>query len=323
MTPPNAEVWTSETHPLRIAELEAPGGGKVGVTFCPGKHQPEAASGCWRRDLSSDLDVIEKWGAKAVVTLVEAHELDSLNVPALGSQVRARGIAWLHLPIVDNWIPDAAFEASWKAEARGLHAILDRGGRVLVHCKGGLGRAGTIAARLLIERGSAAREAITAVRRVRLGAIENRTQENYLRELRQGSAMVDLTLADRVEGCLLAGACGDALGAPVEFMRLPEIQRRYGHGGIRDFAPVYGRTGAITDDTQMALFTLEGLLRAHVGRHERGNGDVVSRVHAAYKRWLRTQIEPYLAFFEDEDGWLIRHRTFGRRARRGIPAWPR
>ena len=78
--------------------------------------------------------------------------------------------------------------------------------------------------------------------------------------------MPELTLKERVEGCLLAGACGDALGAPVEFMRLPEIQHTYGRRRIQDFEPVYGRTGAITDDTQMTLFTLEGLLRAHVAR---------------------------------------------------------
>ena len=184
MTPPNAEVWTSETHPLRIAELDAPGGGKIGLTFCPGKYQDEA-SGCWRRDLNSDLDAIKKWDADVVLTLVETHELQSLNVPALGKEVQARGVAWLHLPIVDNWIPDAAFEASWDAETARLHAILDRGGRILVHCKGGLGRAGMIATRLLIERGVTAVEAIAAVRRTRPGAVENAAQERYLHRLRR------------------------------------------------------------------------------------------------------------------------------------------
>jgi protein-tyrosine phosphatase len=184
MSPAAFEVWTSDTHPLRIAELDAPGGGKIGLTFCPGKRQDEAL-GCWRRHLKSDLDVIEKWGANTVITLVEPHELESLNVPELGSEVQARGVAWLHLPIVDNWIPDAAFEASWDAESRALHAILDRGGRLLVHCKGGLGRAGMIATRLLIERGSSADEAITAVRRAQPGAVENTTQEGYLRRLRR------------------------------------------------------------------------------------------------------------------------------------------
>src|SRR5215218_5956560 len=63
-------------------------------------------------------------------------------------------------------------------------------------------------------------------------------------------------------GCLLGGAVGDALGAAVEFTSLAEIRRRFGPQGIRDYGPVYGRLGAITDDTQMTLFTAEGLLRA-------------------------------------------------------------
>ena len=196
MSPGPFEVWTSDTHPLRIAELDAPGGGKIGLAVCPGKYQDEPLR-CWRRDLKSDLDVIEKWGANVVLTLVEAHELESLNVPALGSEVQARGVAWLHLPIVDNWIPDAAFEASWDDEARGLHEILDRGGRILVHCKGGVGRAGMIAARLLIERDASADEAIAAVRRVRPGAVENTAQEGYLRRLHERGVDARSYLTDR------------------------------------------------------------------------------------------------------------------------------
>ena len=62
--------------------------------------------------------------------------------------------------------------------------------------------------------------------------------------------------------CLLTGACGDALGGPVEFLCEAEVRARFGPGGIRDYAPAYGHPGgAITDDTQMTLFTLDGLLR--------------------------------------------------------------
>jgi hypothetical protein len=43
----------------------------------------------------------------------------------------------------------------------------------------------------------------------------------------------------------------------------PEIERRFGSGGIRAYAPAYGGLGRITDDTQMTLFTAEGLIRAH------------------------------------------------------------
>lgn len=97
--------------------------------------------------------------------------------------------------------------------------------------------------------------------------------------------------ADRLTGCLLAGAVGDALGAPVEFSRLREIRRRFGPSGIRDFAPAYGRYGAITDDTQMTLFTAEGLIRAKNRMHERGTTMPLTLLHRAYLRWLVTQGE--------------------------------
>ena len=70
--------------------------------------------------------------------------------------------------------------------------------------------------------------------------------------------------ARRVRGCLLGGALGDALGAAIEFDSLEEIRARYGPQGLERLAPAYGRVGAITDDTQMTLFTAEGLIRANV-----------------------------------------------------------
>ncbi len=96
----------------------------------------------------------------------------------------------------------------------------------------------------------------------------------------------------RYRGCLLGGAIGDALGAPVEFLSRNDILVRFGPQGITDFAPAYGVTGAITDDTQMTLFTAEGLLRAHASAPN-GTGDTLRRELAlAYLRWLATQGEP-------------------------------
>jgi len=66
----------------------------------------------------------------------------------------------------------------------------------------------------------------------------------------------------RYRGCLIGGAVGDALGAPVEFCSLSEITSQFGAGGVGDFVPAYGLLGAITDDTQMTLFTAEGLICA-------------------------------------------------------------
>ena len=65
--------------------------------------------------------------------------------------------------------------------------------------------------------------------------------------------MADITPQERFRGCLLAGAAGDALGAPVEFMSRAAILRHFGAAGITAFAPGYEHVGAITDDTQMTL----------------------------------------------------------------------
>lgn len=72
------------------------------------------------------------------------------------------------------------------------------------------------------------------------------------------------TVQGRFLGCLLGGAVGDALGAPVEFMKRTEILRRFGPDGLTSYAPAYGSPGTITDDTQMTLFTAEGLMRGWV-----------------------------------------------------------
>lgn len=172
-----ASARTSLTHPLQIAEVPAgPGMGRIGITFCPGKHDRAAMSGAWARDLSLDLDAIATWGATHVVTLVEPQELGALKVPDLGTQVRARGIDWHPLPIADYSVPTPAFEARWQAEGRVIRAALRGGADVVVHCKGGLGRAGMIAARLLVELGADPKAAVKAVRTARPGAIETPAQ---------------------------------------------------------------------------------------------------------------------------------------------------
>jgi ADP-ribosyl-[dinitrogen reductase] hydrolase len=140
-------------------------------------------SGYWDRDLSLDLDAIRDWGAAAVVTLVESQELALLRVERLGQEVLRRRMLWFHLPIVDVSTPDEGFERRWEVAGDELGTLL-RGGRdVLVHCRGGLGRAGTISARLLIELGMEPATAIREVRVVRPGAIETREQEKYVLNL--------------------------------------------------------------------------------------------------------------------------------------------
>lgn len=169
---------TSETDPIRVAEVEAGAGhGKIGVTFAPGKNDGEI----WARDLDADLDAVALWGANAVVTLLERQELGWLAITRLGAEVERRGMAWVHMPIRDVSTPGSAFEAKWPEVSERLRALLDAGGNVLVHCRGGLGRAGMIAARLLAETGVDPDVAMRRVRAVRPGAIQTRAQEQWVR----------------------------------------------------------------------------------------------------------------------------------------------
>lgn len=119
------------------------------------------------------------------------------------------------------------------------------------------------------------------------------------------------TVQGRFLGCLLGGAVGDALGAPVEFMKRTEILRRFGPKGITQYAPAYGGLGTITDDTQMTLFTAEGLIRGWVRGCFKGITTYSGVAAHAYLRWLQTQGERPtcdIDFGTDEPGWLFQQR---------------
>ncbi|MFN7783840.1 MAG: cyclin-dependent kinase inhibitor 3 family protein, partial [Lysobacterales bacterium] len=156
----------------------------VGITFCPGKKQSNAITGAWDRDLRADLERIRDWGAKHVVTLIEPWEIEALEVQELPSACASLGLVWHHAPIQDGSVPDEQWEARWAAIEPVLLSALDQGHGVVVHCKGGLGRAGSIACRLAIaaEDVTSADRLIERVRSVRPGAVETRVQERAVFE---------------------------------------------------------------------------------------------------------------------------------------------
>ena len=253
---------TSEDSPIRIAAVTPRDGhGRIGITLCPGKTDPNGISGPWARDLETDLDAIQRWGATAVVTLIEEHEFEKLSVRGLPGKVRDRHMEWWHLPIKDGHSPPArGFEDGWAVAGEALRDRLRLGFDVLVHCRGGLGRAGTIAARLLVELGERPDEAMRRVREVWSGAIED-AQEAHVKRCCSAQPPIApskdaKSIRDRALGAFLGLAVGDAVGTTLEFRRRdaqPRVEDMEG-GGPFELPP-----GSWTDDTAMALALAESL----------------------------------------------------------------
>lgn len=274
----------SINNPLIITTVTAPCGGVVGMTIFPGKIQ-HATSGYFQRDLNQDLDLIKDWGAAAVVTLIPQSELNTLQVGNLGAAVEERDMLWLHLPITEAAVPDTHFERDWLYSGLRLRQLLRMGKRILIHCRGGLGRTGLLTARLLVELGLPSQEAVAQVRQARPGAIQTAAQERYVYGIQIAN---NDDWLDRLLGCLLGGAVGDAFGYAIEFDPLSEIQRRFGPKGMT--RPQYQQDKfVVSDDTQMTLFTLEGLLHCTDSQGKVNPTEALKHIRLAYLDWWDTQ----------------------------------
>lgn len=95
---------------------------------------------------------------------------------------------------------------------------------------------------------------------------------------------------DCIRGSLMAGAAGDAIGYPVEFMSRNAILARYGDKGITEFKLDSDGKALVSDDTQMTLFTANGMLMGLTRGYMRGiGGDPKDYVDGAYIDWYYTQ----------------------------------
>lgn len=120
---------------------------------------------------------------------------------------------------------------------------------------------------------------------------------------------------NRIQGSLLAGAAGDALGYTVEFLGEDEIDRRFGENGITEHSVSNG-PARISDDTQMTLFTATGLLFGTTRGMTRGiMGEYSDYIHFSYQEWYQTQTEQYPLPKGYHRSWLVNlPELFSRRA---------
>ena len=116
-------------------------------------------------------------------------------------------------------------------------------------------------------------------------------------------------MKDRIYGCMVGGAAGDALGYPVEFKPYLEIIGRYGINGITRYQLDENGVAEISDDTQMTLFTASGCLLGMTRYYTRGiMGNLSSYSVETYRNWLYTQTHSYEQFNKNVPchTWLMR-----------------
>ena len=164
------------TGPLRIDHVATPGGGTLGMVHCPGR-----CVSPWQRDLSADIAAIRDWGASSVVSLVRGSEFALLGVPEFPRAMLLSGLGWHHIPIEDMSIPSDQTLKAWRQSGQEILDALKGGQRVVLHCAAGLGRTGTMAAKMLVGFGVSPEDAIASVRQARPGPIETAAQEQYIR----------------------------------------------------------------------------------------------------------------------------------------------
>jgi|JI9StandDraft_1071089.scaffolds.fasta_scaffold00269_36 protein-tyrosine phosphatase/nicotinamidase-related amidase len=165
------------TNDLRVDFIENPtdkGEGKMGLTILPGRKDRA-------RSITTDLKVIKSNDIKAVVSLITELEYEEYGVQRLKSAYADAGLATCYFPIIDQGIPDYA---TMDKNLNWMHEILSKNQNVLIHCVGGLGRSGTVAACYLVKYyGLSAKEAIARVRKYRsLRAVESIEQERFIEE---------------------------------------------------------------------------------------------------------------------------------------------
>jgi ADP-ribosyl-[dinitrogen reductase] hydrolase len=166
--------------PLHIDTVTLPGAGAIGMTHCPGRTRTDVQGQLVIRNLADDVQTIRIAGFSTVLTLLPTHELQVLGAGDLGTHVQQAGMRWLQFPIQDFGVPDAARQQVWAALEAGLLAQLSSGEHVLVHCAAGLGRTGTMVAKLLVAMGVEGEAAIALVRTARPGTIETEVQRAFV-----------------------------------------------------------------------------------------------------------------------------------------------
>ncbi|MCP3867105.1 MAG: protein phosphatase [Gammaproteobacteria bacterium] len=154
-------------------KLSLSDGGTLIFTPCPG------AKGV---PLDTSIAQLAQAGAGAVITVMPDEEMARNQVTAMPEVCREQGVQWFHFSIEDDRSPGEVFQQTWKAGRQKVFEILDRQGTLAIHCKGGSGRTGLMAAVILLERGMPDEQVVARVQALRPKALKLAVHTEYLEQ---------------------------------------------------------------------------------------------------------------------------------------------
>ena len=127
-------------------------------------------------DYAGDLRLIREWKPSIVISMTTRVEHVILGVENIGSDIQGVGSRWFHLPVEDFQTLSDDMQDRWSDVSALARQAMSGGGRVLVHCRGGCGRSGMVALRLMVESGEHPDGALTRLRALRPCAVETNAQ---------------------------------------------------------------------------------------------------------------------------------------------------
>eukprot|EP01090_Pellita_catalonica_P001985 TRINITY_DN11674_c0_g1_i1.p1 TRINITY_DN11674_c0_g1~~TRINITY_DN11674_c0_g1_i1.p1 ORF type:complete len:814 (+),score=213.96 TRINITY_DN11674_c0_g1_i1:109-2550(+) len=164
-------------------DLYLSGGGRLGLCMAPGRKKKKKRH-LWERDLVMDLDRLKNtYATDVLVTLVREPEIRDLRIKSIFSELKARNIKSLFMPIKDKWIPKSMVRLIGLVEK--ILACLRQEETVVVHCNGGKGRSATVLVAVMIAMGRPVSDATKIIQRTRKGTLKNPLQQAYLRKFKK------------------------------------------------------------------------------------------------------------------------------------------
>jgi protein-tyrosine phosphatase len=157
------------THPYDILVL--PKQRRLIFTPCPGTKGV---------DLTASVNELHQAGADAIITMMTDEELAKFEVASLPDVVRQSGMTWFHFPVEDDAAPAEVFEQSWQASKAEVLALIEQGKCVAIHCRGGSGRTGFMAAVIMRELEMDETQASDLVKDLRPNSLKLPAHTEYL-----------------------------------------------------------------------------------------------------------------------------------------------